>query len=186
MLSKIFQERLRALPQYSENAFEALQVQFFKLFMNGTYRFQTLTEARQLAFFLSYLCPEPPRVAVGLVELFVNAIEHGNLGITYEEKHLFVSEENWLNEIENRMNASHNRHKYVEVYVSKESDQVKFTIQDQGIGFDWETFMQDEVESSTYKHGRGILLAKLVSFDNLYYTQPGNVVTGIVKLINQA
>ncbi len=53
---------------------------------NGTFRFRTLDEARQLAGFLSHTCPDHSRVAMGLTELGINAVEHGIAGIDYGEK----------------------------------------------------------------------------------------------------
>ena len=41
---------------------------------------------RDLATLLSNICPDPQRVVVGMSELLINAVEHGNLGITYDEK----------------------------------------------------------------------------------------------------
>src|SRR4051812_8561162 len=42
-------------------------------------RFAALDEAHQLAGSLANLCPDPAAAAMGLTELLVNAIEHGNL-----------------------------------------------------------------------------------------------------------
>lgn len=44
-------------------------------------RFRRLEEARALATSLAQLCPDPQRALLGLSELLVNAVEHGNLGI---------------------------------------------------------------------------------------------------------
>ena len=49
-------------------------------------RFQSLEEAEALAYYLGNICPEPERLRCGLVELFTNAIEHGNLEISYSDK----------------------------------------------------------------------------------------------------
>ena len=49
----------------------------------GTFRFRTLEDARALAAAFAALCEEPDLAGMGLVELLVNAVEHGNLGITF-------------------------------------------------------------------------------------------------------
>src|SRR5258708_3286346 len=51
-----------------------------------SYQIRTLHEASELAHLLAAAHPDPDRVVVGLTELLVNAVEHGNLGITYREK----------------------------------------------------------------------------------------------------
>ena len=53
---------------------------------HGRFSFRTLDEARHLAALLAKSCPEPEHKTRGLSELLVNAVEHGNLGITYQEK----------------------------------------------------------------------------------------------------
>jgi hypothetical protein len=40
--------------------------------------------ARDVATILANACPDPDSAVVGLTELLLNAVEHGNLGITYE------------------------------------------------------------------------------------------------------
>ena len=59
------------------------------------FRFRSLDEAAALAALLSSLCPNPDMAAIGLSELLVNAVEHGNLGITYAEKSTLMSGGNW-------------------------------------------------------------------------------------------
>ena len=39
-----------------------------------------------LAVALAQVCPRSQHLVVGLSEIFTNAVEHGNLGITFEEK----------------------------------------------------------------------------------------------------
>ena len=50
------------------------------LLRSADYELRTLAEARMLAAHLSQYFPQPARVLFGIVEMLVNAIEHGNLG----------------------------------------------------------------------------------------------------------
>src|SRR5262249_39246858 len=56
------------------------------LLSEANFTIRTLDQARDLAGVLANACPDPEAAVVGLTELLVNAVEHGNLGITYEEK----------------------------------------------------------------------------------------------------
>lgn len=182
MLEQIFQAKLQILPSFTENTFSELEAKFLALLVVAQFKIKTLYQARQLAFHLSYLCPNPARIAVGLTELFINAIEHGNLGISYEEKNKLSSESAWLEEIERRLVLPEHRSKEVIIDIHKTETRVQFQIGDQGIGFRWQDFIQEPNTGSTLKNGRGIILAKLMSFDELQYNDVGNAVTCSVYL----
>ena len=66
------------------------------------FRFRSLNEAKELALWLADASPDPGRTVNGYSELLINAVEHGNLGITYAEKGRLLSNGLWLDEIESR------------------------------------------------------------------------------------
>ncbi|MEW5728513.1 MAG: response regulator, partial [Pseudomonadota bacterium] len=72
------------------------------LLESGTFRFRTLEEGNRLAVALARVCPRSQFLAVGLSEMFTNAVEHGNLGITYEEKASLIAEKRLAKEVEAR------------------------------------------------------------------------------------
>jgi len=47
---------------------------------------KTLNEAESLASFLANCFPDPDRALTGISEILINAVEHGNLAISYEKK----------------------------------------------------------------------------------------------------
>lgn len=55
------------------------------------------------------------------------------------------------------------------------------TISDEGDGFDWRPYLEIDPAQATDTHGRGIALARMLSFDDLWYTGTGSQVTGIVR-----
>jgi hypothetical protein len=57
------------------------------------------------------LLPEPRSAVYGLNELLINAVEHGNLGITYDEKIKLVVEGRLESEIERRLALPQNQAK---------------------------------------------------------------------------
>lgn len=182
MLNQIFKEKLQTLPGFAEHSFSELESQFLALLENAKFKIHNLYQARQLAFNLSFLHPSPSRIAVGLTELFINAIEHGNLGITFDEKNKLASESAWLEEVEKRLTLPENQNKFVHIEVTRKIDSIQFKIQDQGNGFQWQNYIQEPNNASSFQHGRGIILARLMSFDELMYNESGNCVTCSVKL----
>lgn len=77
----------------------------------GHFEIQTMDEGQQLATLLASVCPGPDKVAIGLWELMLNAIEHGNLGITYQEKARLIEMDKWYEEVERRMALPENTSK---------------------------------------------------------------------------
>ena len=114
-----------------------------------------------------------------LHEMIVNAIEHGNLEITYDQKSkLMESPEGWRREIERRAKDPHFRERRVWIECRNTPDAVAFTIRDEGGGFDYAN-LPDPTELTHVPHGRGILITS-VHMDELKYSDAGSEVT-IVK-----
>lgn len=142
---------------------------------HGQFIFRTLDEARALATMLALACPEPDLVVVGLQELMINAVEHGNLEITAEEKQSLLMHGVWRDEVEKRLLDA----KYIDrvVIVSFQSSErmISITIQDEGAGFDHELQAKAELASDGYR-GRGIAMARELSFSGVTYMGAGNIV----------
>lgn len=152
------------------------------LLRRGTFRFRDLEEGRLLANYLARACPEPERVIRGLQELLVNAVEHGNLGISYAEKGRLVLEGTWHDEVLRRLNLPQYRDREVEAEFLREPDRLQFTIRDRGPGFDWRGYLDFAPERAFDLHGRGIAMAVKLSFDGLEYQGNGNTVVAWVRL----
>ncbi|MBF0381773.1 MAG: ATP-binding protein [Magnetococcales bacterium] len=152
------------------------------LMQEAKFKLQTLADAKKLAEQLALICPEPEKRVFGLRELFVNAIEHGNLGITFADKTVLNEKNIWDEEVERRLALPENADKYVEVTVERTFDEIKFLISDQGEGFDWQSYMSIDPFCSYKSHGYGIAMAKSGSFDKLEYIGRGNEVLAVVLL----
>jgi hypothetical protein len=92
----------------------------FAFLVKGEFHFQTLEEGSLLANAFAHACPKPEKVILGLSELFINAVEHGNLGISYHEKGELINTEQLIQEIARRQALKENRDKRVEVFLSTE------------------------------------------------------------------
>lgn len=164
----------------NDNALKALVKQnkpaFCQHLDEAVLHYRTLDEAKCLAQALSQLFAEPDRVVVGLQELLINAVEHGNLGISYADKTRLVLESKWLEEITRRQNLPELQARQVEIRFQKLPDRIVLTIQDQGSGFDWQKYLQMAPERAFDPNGRGIAMAKMLSFDSLTFLGNGNTV----------
>lgn len=142
----------------------------------AVFHFRTLEDARRLTAFIAALCPHPERVSIGLFELLINAIEHGNLGITYADKSRLNLTGTWEDEVNHRLRLPENLNKHAELKFSRQTDGILITVTDQGAGFDWEKYLELHPERAFDSHGRGIYMSKTLSFDRLCYIAPGNCV----------
>jgi len=146
------------------------------LIRRGVFRYQTLQQCLDLSTLLAKASTDPKRVIVGLSELMINALEHGNLGITYTAKSALIETQQWTNEIERRQRLPENSSKWVTVTLVISPAKMRFRIQDMGQGFAWEEFQEFRAERMFDTHGRGILMARWESFDRLEYQGCGNCV----------
>lgn len=153
-----------------------VQVKTIGCLQQGRFRVQTIDEAYDLALLIAQACPNAEKVAFGLNELIVNGVEHGNLEIGYHEKTQLQAADQWEEEIARRQAMPENADKFVEVVFERQSEWVKLTVTDQGQGFNWKNFQEIKQERLLESHGRGIVMAKALSFDHMEYLGKGNQV----------
>lgn len=148
---------------------------------SGRFTFRTLDEANTLAVALARACPRSGHLVVGLSEIFTNAVEHGNLGISYHEKARLLVEKRWSKEIAARLDAPANRDKRVVVDFQRLPGEIRITVRDQGNGFDWRRFVDLDTTRAFAAHGRGIAMARRLAFDALEYRDPGNEAVCVIR-----
>lgn len=141
---------------------------------------RTLSEAEDTACFLAACFPDPERVVTGLMELLVNAVEHGNLGITYEDKHRLLAAGDWHRELDRRAQLPEYKDMAVDVVYQHKDEGFLVQITDMGRGFDWKRYWHINPSRATASHGRGIARARLMAFDRMAYNDKGNSVTVMV------
>ena len=163
----------REARQETEQSWETL-----RLLQQGTFRFRTPQEVKHLCRLLARLFPQPNRALTGLKELCLNAVEHGNLAISYEEKTAFHENDTLEQEIESRLQSTEYGCRTAEVECACTAEYVEIIIRDQGAGFAFEKFLQMDPERLFHSHGRGIAMSNALSFDELEYLGKGNVVRG--------
>jgi DNA-binding response OmpR family regulator len=147
-----------------------------QLLREGRFELRTVEEASQLASFLARATARPDGAVLGLSELLINGVEHGNLGITYAEKGELRRLDQWHEEVERRTRLTEHAGKRVRVELSRQHNGLTIRISDDGQGFDWQKYLEFDPERAFDPNGRGIAMARLTSFDKLDYQGNGNTV----------
>lgn len=155
--------------------------QIFDLMTFGRFKIRNLLQCNLVASQVAHLCPQPHRVVTGISELLINALEHGNRRIGYDEKSKLMRSGMWQLEIERRLKSKQNSGGFIELEFNVHAESVQIRIRDQGQGFDWTPYMDFDPDRAFDPHGRGIAVARLSSFDDLEYIGEGNEVIATVK-----
>ncbi len=179
VLGTAIEDRLRYRRMQEESGMAS---RAFGLLCEGRFRFRTLESARDLATMLANACPEPGKVVIGLSELLINAVEHGNLGITYAEKTVLREENRWEEEVAARLEDPVLGARHAEVSFCRHASHIDITIVDQGEGFDWRAYLDMDPARAFDTHGRGIAMSRMISFDRVEYRGCGNEVVATILL----
>lgn len=154
-----------------------VEMNYPHIIQSFTFRFRTMEEAKTLAHSIAMRCDiHAKKVELGLNELFLNAIEHGNLSIDHAEKAKLKLDNSWHSEVEKRLNYPQYSIKDVEVLVDISPDLIRIRITDQGDGFDWQAFEKNPLSVSRAYNGRGLLVARSMCFDEMNFSTKGNAV----------
>ena len=122
------------------------------------------------------------RLQVSLMELLMNAIEHGNCSISYTEKN------NWLQThgdifdlIREKNGNSEISSRKVRFSYQISTDSSAFSICDDGAGFDWRSALSSTAAQETMeKHGHGIKMSDYY-LQGIQYNDAGNCVSFTVE-----
>lgn len=115
------------------------------------------------------------KLQTALMELLLNALEHGNCEITYDEKTVWLEQgKDMLDLIAEKNKNPGVAKKHITITYKIEEHFSSFSIKDDGNGFDWKSRLNSEISLST--HGMGIKMSEsLVS--SISYNDKGNEVT---------
>jgi len=113
-------------------------------------------------------------MSIGLYEIIINAIEHGNLGISYKEKTLDLHNNSYLKLIIEKSDLANKEGKRAYINYELNRKEIIIEVIDQGDGFNFKEFNNiNNPETLMDIHGRGIFLASIY-FDKIEYKEPGN------------
>jgi CheY-like chemotaxis protein/anti-sigma regulatory factor (Ser/Thr protein kinase) len=146
----------------------------------ASFSIRTPEEARRLAVLVANAAPEPDHAVLGLSELLLNAIEHGNLGLSYDDKSRLRENGTFEAEIARRLSLPEYAQRSVTLEFRRKGASVEVLITDQGNGFDWRPYLEIDATRAFHVNGRGIALARMLSFRSLEYLGKGNQVLGLL------
>ncbi|WP_184414887.1 ATP-binding response regulator [Rhodocyclus tenuis] len=147
----------------------------------ASFAVRSLDDAKCLAPVLAAATSRHSAAVLGISELLINSIEHGNLGISYARKKELMLQGRWREEIERRSALPENGHKRVRIRLRRTADGAYIQISDEGPGFDWRQYLEFDTRRANDPNGRGIAVARMTSFDSLDYLGGGNVVVARIK-----
>ncbi len=125
------------------------------------------------------VCRDIPMLKMALGEIVLNAIEHGNLGITMEEKAAATSEGEYGKLLEGRMHDPRFAARTVAMHIHMSREELVYTVTDQGKGFDHEALLCSDLRAHG---GSGLGLAMARSFfTSIAFNDCGNSVTLVYR-----
>ncbi len=124
---------------------------------------------------IDYMDDNSSFLILGLQEIIINAIEHGNLEINYQEKQRLLNSKNlYDNLLRERAKDKRFCNRYIDIKVFSTPDYLEIEIKDQGKGFDLSSIPNPKIVDNFFKEsGKGILLAMKI-FDKIKYNKKGN------------
>ncbi|MEX0813417.1 MAG: response regulator [Chitinophagales bacterium] len=155
----------------------------FTNLVNGKFLIKHLEDAERMSVYIANSCPNPEEALI-ISELLNNAIEHGNLGITYDEKSKLIDDDKLFSEIDRRLKLKAFADKFAEVLYTKNDAYILVRIEDQGKGFDYQKYLHFDESRVFDNHGRGIAMVNSVM--NVQYHGKGNVVEVKIPLNSKA
>jgi CheY-like chemotaxis protein/anti-sigma regulatory factor (Ser/Thr protein kinase) len=147
---------------------------------SAEFSIRSIDEAGQLASFIAQACPDPDKAVMGISELLINGVEHGNLGLSYAEKSQLKQNDLWHDEICRRAALPENATKEVRLSYLRQADTITLRISDQGKGFPWQNYLEIDPERAFDPNGRGIALARMLSFSSISYEGSGNIAVATI------
>lgn len=123
--------------------------------------------------------PQPQLVELSLAlrEVVLNAVEHGNLGLTFAEKARALEQGTLPQVLAERAERAPYAQRRVRLTARRLVDALEIEVRDEGEGFDWQSLPDPTAPDHLLAaHGRGVLLAQL-SVDRLSFNAAGNRVT---------
>lgn len=119
---------------------------------------------------------------LALREILLNAVEHGNLEVSFQEKTDATERGSLDGLLAQRLDDPVLSARQVFVDVTRTEEQIHVLVKDQGRGFDWRSIPDPTDPANLLRsHGRGVLLAHL-SVDELSFNDAGNQVTLVLKM----
>lgn len=152
-----------------------------KYLSKGEIRFKTPKEALEISSWFSQITGNE-RTSIGLSELLINAVEHGNLAIGFDKKEELLINDTLDLEIEQRLKDQRNKDKYVVIKFERKEENLRIQIEDMGSGFEYAQYLTVNLDRTFDLHGRGIAMSNLIFGNGIQYIDRGNIVQVNIKI----
>ncbi len=144
---------------------------------NDFFNIDRIVYAMTADFVLFFKFFELEKLRVGISEMITNSIEHGNLGITAEEKFKATEAGTYYELLNSRLSDPVYSKRTTHINIDLKDKILTVIITDQGDGFDTSKLPDPTDEEHILRlHGRGIFITKMY-FSKIEYNQKGNQVT---------
>lgn len=114
-----------------------------------------------------------------LREVLVNAIEHGNLEVSFEEKSRVIEQQDYMEFLLARQKEPRFADRRVQVYYMVNRHAFVLRVTDDGNGFDHKAFFERASNDDSLlmlEHGRGLTITRN-AFDEMDFNEKGNQIT---------
>lgn len=133
------------------------------------------SSTKELVYF--FTISEVQKMRIGISEILTNAIEHGNLNISGDDKFNATEEGTYFDLVEERLSSSIYKDRIVTLTFDIFDNCFTIGVEDSGSGFSVDDVGEgNDPEDLLKLHGRGILITKMY-FDEVIYNEKGNKVT---------
>lgn len=149
---------------------------------NLTFQFRTLADINEVVSYLSQWVADDDSLMLGLKELMINAVEHGNLGIGFALKTKLLESGDWLEEIEHRLKKAENLSKFAHLEVQFKDGSIRVIVEDKGEGFNPGDYIARKEGSNPPSNGRGLKLINNIAFDKVDFKKGGRRIEGLKRL----
>ncbi len=123
-------------------------------------------------------------IKTSLREMIINAMEHGNMHINFDQKTQAQMDGTYFQLIQKKQKEIHGEKQFVDIEYVLRENLVGYRITDHGNGFDAKHYLKNAVLTKLNEegiaHGRGIIMTISV-FDVVRYNDKGNSVTLLKK-----
>lgn len=144
---------------------------------NDFYNIDRLVYAMTAELVIFFKFYELEKIRVGISEMLTNSIEHGNLGITADEKFKATESGTYYDLLNERLNNPEISKKLTHINIDYRDKVLTVKIKDEGKGFDTSRLPDPTDSEHLLKlHGRGIFITRMY-FTEIKYNKKGNEVT---------
>ncbi len=118
------------------------------------------------------------QIEVALYEAIYNAIEHGNLALSFSDKKKLIESGRYDRFIAERRAEQPYAGRSVGISLQLDERSLSITVTDEGTGFDWRACLSRKEDEAALLgvNGRGIRIMQS-AFDDVRYNDTGNIVT---------